>query len=85
MRMHTIFIELLLDLITCAKEQNRPTTESAKGQTKATTLTITAGTAKTNKLATQNILDKTNQIDNQKGVPENLPLHDTVQPRKISD
>ena len=43
MQMHTIFIELLLDLITCAKEQNRPTTESAKGQTKATTLTITAG------------------------------------------
>ena len=41
--------------------------------------------AKTNKLATQNILDNTNQIDNQKIVPENLPLHDTVQPRKISD
>ena len=53
MQMHTIFIELLLDLITCAKEQNRPTTESAKGQTKATTLTITAGAAKTNRMATQ--------------------------------
>ena len=32
-----------MDLITCAKGQSRPTTESAKGQRKATTLKVTAG------------------------------------------